>query len=534
MPTATSKRVRMDRRTRLASSIGELLNDIAADQDERWGGGILSPSAYEAAWVALVRDPTHPERLAFPAPLIWLLRHQRPDGSWSPDFPFSLVPTMAALLALAKAPEQSESVRAASERAHRYLRRALRRWSAEATDTPFFEFLVPLLADELARQGIRLSVPDLELMQQRRTEKLERVPVELLYAGTSNLLHALEVFGPGLDYARLRKLQAPSGCYGCSPSATAAVLLRAPVWDEAAARWLRWVSARGSSEDGGAMPTSYPADTFEAAWVLHLLMHGGFPLDPASTPSLRHILLWLRACLTPEGASFARNGALPNDADDTGLVLTVLNRAGVQSPLDSLWLFERNDHFVSYAGERTSSTSANAHVLEALLSVDAIGLPELAVRRDKAVYYLLGQRSADGFWMDKWHLSPYYATLSCVLALARMPDPHIHAELGRTVSWLRETQRRGGGWGLFGATLEETGCAVLALLALRRVTPSARTEDDIRMLRQGQRYLQRHIGALDSVAELPALWVDKTLYAPPRVIRAVVLAALYGCALASL
>ena len=39
----------------------------------------------------------------------------------------------------------------------------------------------------------------------------------------------------------------------------------------------------------------------------------------------------------------------------------------------------------------------------------------------------------------------------------------------------------------------------------------------------------RHLSALEHPESLPALWVDKTLYSPARVIRAGVLAALFAC-----
>lgn len=508
--------------------VRDLLDDIAADEDAHWGGGSISPSAYETAWVALLRAPDDNGRLAFPEALGWLLRHQRHDGGWGPPFPHDVVTSMAALLALRRAPDDAPEVAVAAARGTRYLARALRRWRADMIDTPFFEFLIPLLADALARADVRLTIPDLDLMLARRGAKLRRLPHDALYSGASSLLHALEVFGAELDFARLRALRAPNGGYGYSPSATAAVLLHAPAWDGAAARWLGHLVAADATQTGG-MPTSHPADAFEGAWALHLLLHGGVPLDPAADPSVRQILHWLHASLADDGASFARMRALPCDADDTALVIAVLNRLGVQVPPDALWAFELPGHFVSYDGERTASVSSNAHVLEALLSVDAVGLPALAARRDKVVRYMLAERAEDGSWTDKWHLSPYYGTLACVLALARMPDPAPHDELLPALDWLARTQRPGGGWGVARATLEETAYGALTLTAAARVLPARRTATTRALLRRAEGYLMRHLSELDHPESLPALWVDKTLYSPARVIRAGVLAALYAC-----
>jgi halimadienyl-diphosphate synthase len=525
--TKTATRARVDLRQRLPALLHDLLEEVAADQDERMGGGNITPSAYEAAWVAMVRDPRHEDRLAFPASLLWLLQAQRPDGSWDPAFPHSLLPTMAALLALRRASQADEATQRAAASAERYLRRALGQWRGDAFDTPFFEFLIPQLASELAHEGVPLPVPNLALMERRRAQKLARLPLELLYTGQSNLLHALEAFGPLLDYQRLRPLRAPNGGYGYSPSATAAALLYGAEWDEEAARWLRALSARGFGGVCGAMPTSHPADVFEAAWVLHLLLHGGVALDPAASPPLQQLLRWLSCSLAPDGASFARMRALPGDADDTAVALAVLNRLGVQTPLDPLWTFEREDHFVSYAGERTASISANAHALEAILSVDAIGLlPALAARQEKLIHYLLRERTDEGFWVDKWHLSPYYATLKAALALTRAPDPALRHHLLPTLTWLCQSQQRGGGWGMRRPTVEETAYAVLTLRGLRRALgPESAASDGVGALRRGRAYLLRRLAELDR--PLPTLWVDKTLYAPPRVIRAAALAALH-------
>lgn len=124
----------------------------------------------------------------------------------------------------------------------------------------------------------------------------------------------------------------------------------------------------------------------------------------------------------------------------------MLRRSGVRVPLDSLWAFAAPTHFVSYAGERTTSTSANAHALEALLTADASEWQQLASRRQKLITYLLGQRTVQGFWRDKWHLSPYYATMSCMLALTSAPRDELgETTFVSTLAWLMWTQRPDGG-----------------------------------------------------------------------------------------
>ena len=614
-PTAAIAGRRLD----LAGMAATLLDEIAADEDERWGGGRISASAYEAAWVGLVRHPEDPQRLAFPAALGWLLRHQRRDGSWGPPFPHCVIPSMAALLALRRAPEQTDTIRKAGERGLRAVRRVLPRWRAEMSDTPFFEFLILALTAELERLGIHLDVPDRDLLLAlrrapeqtdairaaagrglralrrvlprwraemsdtpffeflilaltaeleglgihldvpdrdlllaRREAKLAHLPIGALYTGRSSLVHALEVLDPAaLDYQRLLAVRASNGAYGCSPSATAAVLLHAPRWDAAAARWLRHLDVESArAGDPGAMATSHPEDAFEAAWALHLLRLGGFAVADLAGESTRHILEWLRGALTPDGAGFSRLHGLPCDADDTALVLAVLNDAGESTNLTPLDAFARDSHYVNYEGERTASTSTNAHALDALLSMDARNRPARAAERQSIVVrYLLAEGSPDGCWEDKWHLSPYYATLSCALALAKSAqsmrndgggyratrkdtgaaEAAIRARLEATLAWLARTQRSGGGWGLgTSATLEETAYGTLTATGLLRLLPRPDNAVYRRMVQTARGYLRRHLSESADLASLPTLWVDKTLYAPPRVIRAAVLAALHS------
>jgi halimadienyl-diphosphate synthase len=226
---------------------------------------------------------------------------------------------------------------------------------------------------------------------------------------------------------------------------------------------------------------------------------------------------------------------LPADVDDTAMVLAVLQRCGVRVPMDRLWHFETLHHFVSYAGERVSSTTANAHVLEALISARPLpreGRDQFlrhARATRKVVDYLADQRDPQGFWLDKWHLSPYYATLSCVLALARAPLPAVHRKLSETLDWLLETQDKNGGWRRGAATAEETAYALLAMRALGKILPFHRPERSRQALESGRRWLVALNwleGGSPPLTAAPTLWIDKSTYAPARVIRAAILAAL--------
>ena len=149
--------------TRLLFHTRSLLQEVAADLDTFWGGGDISPSSYETAWVAMVRDPQYPDRLAFPESLEWLLRAQQRDGSWQGGFPWSVLPTLAAWLALARAPRQNQRLARAQSKAAGYLAGVLPQWNTAdlgGQDTPLLEFLLPLLEDEFCRLGTRPPLPE--------------------------------------------------------------------------------------------------------------------------------------------------------------------------------------------------------------------------------------------------------------------------------------------------------------------------------------------------------------------------------------
>jgi halimadienyl-diphosphate synthase len=513
----------------------DLIGDVARDLEYAGGGGENSLSVYESSWVALVRDPARPSRLAYPETLAWILDQQRPDGGWGPSGAYSALPTMAALLAILSQPRRTTQHHRAISTGSRYLQATLTRSDIAEIDTPFLELLAPMVAENLRTQGLPIPLARLEPLQARGAERRARLPAEALYHTRSPLIHALEAFGPTLDYQRVRARRTRDGGYGASPAATASVLLNAPEWDHAAANWLTRLTRRRRERQNGGVPAAHPLDVFEAAWTLHFLVQGGFQLSLRDTRIAR-IAAWLRASIRAEGVGLARSRALPEDGDDTATALAALNDLGAPTSIAPLRAFEADDHYLSYLGESTASLSANAHALEALLSVGRREHEPAPGRIQSTTAYLLEARRPEGYWEDKWHISPYYATQACANALARTTDAAAHQALGWTLAWIAETQRPDGGWGYAGSTLEETAYALLTIAAARRVVVPGSTEHGSAkpawpwIMTRGRRYLQEHMTDLAHPGRLPPMWVDKDLYAPPRIIRAAALAALRASA----
>ncbi|MFD2350734.1 prenyltransferase/squalene oxidase repeat-containing protein [Nonomuraea ferruginea] len=64
--------------------------------------------------------------------------------------------------------------------------------------------------------------------------------------------------------------------------------------------------------------------------------------------------------------------------------------------------------------------------------------------------WLAGLQRPDGSWDDRWHASPYYATLGCALALGEFGGPEHTGAVLRAREWVLASQRDDGSWGAVG------------------------------------------------------------------------------------
>ncbi|GIJ43519.1 hypothetical protein Val02_04050 [Virgisporangium aliadipatigenens] len=435
--------------------------------------GRVAPSVYETARLVVLAPwlSGHAARVRF------LVERQHPDGTWGMPGGYALVPTLSAVEALAavrRGDVPSWGTRAdlasAVDRGTRALKLLLD-GRTPLPDTPAIELIVPALAERLAL----LTPFDRTRLAALRERIADGRPVP------PKARHFLEVLGDG---------PAQDGIVGASPAATAARL------SPAGADFLRTLTAR----HGGPVPCPTPIPAFETAWVLSWIARSGMPVEvpPALLDSLA-------AGLGPTG--IATGPGLPTDADTTAVTLYALSRLGRPPDRDALWHYRTAHGFCTWPGEDGFSVSTNAHVLEALgrRSGESAALTQV----------LVGRQLPDGSWQDRWHASPYYATVSCALALESAGrGPAVAAALRRATEWVRATQRADGSWGRFTATAEETAYA-LHLLA-RRPGPV----DDA--LRRGTAFLR---AAVDHPR--PTLWYGKELYLPESIVEAAILSALF-------
>ncbi|MFI9825867.1 prenyltransferase [Streptomyces sp. NPDC052013] len=325
------------------------------------------------------------------------------------------------------------------------------------------------------------------------------------------LLHALEVCGEDARQAAGVRPER-TGTVGCSPAATAA-WLHADQADAAQPRSVRYLE-RVSENYIGPMPVATPITEFERAWVLALLAEAGME---AQVPS--DFLQMMSAAVGKEGV--AGGAGLPPDADTTGATLYTLARYNIRLPVDSLAGYAGPSCFCTYPGERTASPTTNAHVLEALAvqgpTTDRTGWAGRA--RNRVATWLREQQSPEGFWTDKWHASPYYATACCALALDRCDSQASDSAVKSAIDWVINTQRADGSWGRWHGTVEETAHAVRILLGTRSQTAGIAA---MAAALRGCVFLKD----TQDLTDHPPLWHDKDLYLPLAIVQASRLAAL--------
>ncbi|WUI59039.1 prenyltransferase (plasmid) [Micromonospora zamorensis] len=481
--------------------------------------GQVSTSIYETGRLVSLSPwlTGHAERVRY------LLSSQRADGGWGPPEGYSLVPTLSAidalLAVLPASPASEELIRAIDSGLT-----ALTSWHRAGwpvPDTPAVDLIVPALT---ASVSDRLAGPDVApLLTRWRADRLplpfgmdgQRLAAvrALLAAGRpvpEKLLHALEVVA---DLARdaVGVRRPPSGIVGASPAATAAWLGRADSTpaDHRSLNYLESVVAR----HGGPVPCAVPITVFERAWVIGTLTRVGIPM-PASADLVDPMTADLGQNGTPAGPG------LPPDADTTSVVLYALARLGLPADPECLWRFETEDGFCTWPGEDGFSVTTNAHVLDALgqhIARRPDAAPRYRAAAQRLVTALQARQLADGSWQDRWHASPYYATMCCSLALAEVAPAVAAESLTRAARWVAATQRPDGSWGRWNGTVEETAYAMQVLAIAGRHLPITGSA-----LTRAQAFLVEEVsGQLDR----PPLWHDKDLYYPAMIVRAAVLAA---------
>lgn len=474
-------------------------------------GRHITPSAYDTAWVARLRDF---DRTLSDMALDWLCANQLPDGSWGAAQPKNyqdrLVCTLSALIALARRGRRESDRRqialgqAALEQLHG------EGGNGTSASLPYstvgFELIVPTLMAEAERLGIiqRQDGSLLARLDKARTRKLASLPKGMINRYVTVAFSAEMAADDTQHLLDVPNLQEANGSVAYSPAATAYFASLVRPGDPGALSYLR-----SMADANGAYPYVVPVDVFETAWPLwNLTLHK--EIDPGLLALCQPHLDFLTKYWQPGRGMASVAGLSLVDGDATSTTFEVLARFGCAPDVAGVMNFEADQCFRCYALESDASLSTNVHVLGALR---AAGFEAQHPVVQKVVNFLRQMQTSQAFWSDKWHVSPYYVTAHAIIASAGYTRELAEA----AVQWMLRTQNADGSWGYLLPTAEETAYCLQALAVWRRLEGPVPAQ----ALECGAAWLVQH-----TEPPYPPLWIGKSLYHLEYVVRSAIVSAL--------
>lgn len=485
------------------------MTDLIAKLIEEIGPGHMPSTAYDTAWAARLGDV---DSTLSRRALAWLAKNQLSDGTWGAPAPMyyhdRVICTLAAMIALTYQGHREhdrEQVVNGKLALERIVSGATGGLQADPNGaTVGFEMIAPTLAAEAEKLGLIKHQGNriLGRLSKLRAKKIQYLQNNMISRNVTMAFSAEMAGTDGKHMLDVENIQESNGSVGVSPSATAYFATYIKKGDEASLAYLRSIA----KPDGG-LPNVAPFDVFEIAWALWNL---SFIPDLKKHGKLKPHLDFLSNAWTPtRGIGFAA-GYTVKDSDDTGLVFDTLLRFGIEKDIASVLLYEEKDHFRCFDLEANASISANIHVLGALGQA-RLDQNNSSVR--KLVRFLHKAKGTNPFWVDKWHISPYYATAHAIIACAGMANNIVE----ESVEWILKTQNTDGSWGAYLKTAEETAYAMQALWVWNEKVARAPKN----AFKKGARWLSENLDR-----PYPPLWIGKCLYSPNLVIRSAVISAL--------
>ena len=475
------------------------------------GPGRMGTTAYDTAWVARLHEVA-PE-MANHA-LDWVAQNQLSDGSWGAEFPLyyhdRIVSTLAAMVVLARRGRRAhdrQQIDGGLSALEHLTSNATRNLASDAMGAPAgFEMIVPTLVAEAESLGIIKPQGDriLGRLGNLRQMKLAKLAGLKISRHMTTALSAELAGTDSLHMLDFDQLQESNGSVGNSPAATAHFALYVRRGDEKALAYLNSVLVNGGA------PFVAPFENFERIWILWNLYIGGLLEDGAMQHARPHLEFLAARWMRGRGIGFSESYSLV-DGDDTTLGFDLLVSMGYPVDIEAVLSFEEDTHFRCFPLEVNASVDVNIHALGALRRV---GCESKHPTVQKALGFIRRARKSQGYWFDKWHVSPYYTTSHAVM-FCRDYDDTLCAS---AVEWIVKTQHADGGWGFYGkSTAEESAYALQALILWGRSggkLPPGRVE-------LGKRWLVRN-----AVGPHPPMWIGKSLYCPELLVQSSILSAI--------
>ncbi|CAN1271045.1 (-)-kolavenyl diphosphate synthase TPS28, chloroplastic, partial [Linum perenne] len=378
--------------------------------------GEINVSAYDTAWVALVKDVDGTGRPQFPESLDWISNNQLDDGSWGDVELFQahdrLLNTLGCVVALTTWNLHPDKC----ARGMKFFNENLNRLEDENMEhMPIgFEVAFPSLL-ELARR-LNLDVdhdsPVLKEIYAARDIKLNKIPKEILHNYPTTLLHSLEGMS-NLDWEKLLKLQSRDGSFLFSPASTAYALSQTN--DDKSLAYL----SKMVQKFRGGVPNVYPVDLFENIWAIDRFQRLG--ISRYFQPEITKCVDYIEKYWDEKGICWARNSEV-HDIDDTAMGFRILRTHGRKVSPDVFKYFEKNGEFFCFAGQSNQAITG----LFNLYRASQVLFPgeEILENAKEYAYNFLREKQASDELLDKWIITkdlpgevgyaldvPFYASL---------------------------------------------------------------------------------------------------------------------------
>lgn len=477
--------------------------------------GKISMTAYDTAWIARLGEIDW--ELSSKA-LNWLSENQLPDGSWGADNVYyyhdRVISTLAAMIALSRRGRRkhdSQQVESGLLALEKIIAGVTKGLSSDPNGaTVGFEMIVPTLVAEAEKLGLITQQKDrlLGRLSKMRAQKLDLIRGRMIDRNISMAYSAEMAGDDNIAIFDVPNLQEINGSVANSPSATAYFVSHIDPQNQMALDYLK--KSTDNEHDGASF--AFPYDIYERAWVLwNISITPSLMNDSLIREVCKSHLEYLKNAWIPgRGVGFATTHSLC-DGDDTSVTFEVLKKFGFELDHETILGFEADDHFRCYPLEVNPSIGANAHMLGAFRQ---IGFEKTHPAVDKILKYLKKTRLSNGYWIDKWHISPYYITSHVIISCMDY-DRELCQE---SIDWIVEGQNKDGGWGSIGvSTVEETAYCIQAM-KLWQLSGGRVPEKELKQAVAW--FLQNY------EKPRPMLWISKSLNSPELVVKMVVLSAL--------
>nr|UVC58046.1 CPS3 protein [Isodon rubescens] len=311
------------------------------------GDGRISASAYDTAWIALIKDVINRDLPLFPSSLEWIVSNQLRDGSWGDRDFFVPCDRLLSTLACVVALRTWNVYPNETERGILFVKKNISKLEDgdDVHTTLGFEILFPALlerARNLGIEGLPYDDPTTQKICAERDLKLDRISKELIIKEVpASLLLILEGL-KNLNWENILKLQSPDGSFLGSPATTAFVFMETK--DESCLSYLK----KTVQNFGGGAPSLYPVDILTRLLAVDRLQRLG--ISRFFHSQIEDCLSYIYRFWTGNGVFSGRDSEFC-DVNDTSMAFRLLRLHGYNVSPNVFTNFKKGNEFSVYGDD---------------------------------------------------------------------------------------------------------------------------------------------------------------------------------------